>query len=182
MASTLVTAYVGLGSNLDHPQQQINRAIHELAALPSTESVVASSLYRSAPLGPQDQPDFVNAVAEVKTSLDAHELLHQLQSLEQLHQRVRERHWGPRTLDLDLLLYGATIIQTDDLIVPHPGLVERNFVLIPLYEIAPGLTLPDNRSLVDLLQGCPSDGLQRICDAGDIGSGKISATNLSGEQ
>ena len=159
------TVYVGLGSNLDNPQQQVSSAIKALAGLPQCDLVATSGLYRSAPMGPQDQADFVNAVAALQTSLPAHELLRQLQGLEQRHQRVRERRWGPRTLDLDLLLYGDERIQSDELIVPHPGLGERNFVLIPLYEIAPNLTLPDNRRLADLVRCCSADGLQRLSGA-----------------
>lgn len=182
MNETPVTAYIGLGSNLDNPQHQVGRAIQELGELPGTLDVLSSSLYGSVPMGPQDQPDYVNAVAAITTSLSAHDLLGQLQRLEQLHRRVRERHWGPRTLDLDILLYGQEIIQTDDLIVPHPWMAERNFVLIPLYEIAPDLTLPDNRSLAELVTLCPGEGLRRICSSSDIANEINGAETLSGEQ
>ncbi len=162
MSTAFTTAYIGLGSNLENPVEQVVSAINELATLPNCTNVVASGLYGSAPMGPQDQPDYVNAVASLETSLSAHQLLKELQALEQLHRRVRERHWGPRTLDLDLILFGDEVIQTDDLIVPHPGMCERNFVLIPLYEIAPELTLPDNQRLRDLVKQCPEDGLNKI--------------------
>ncbi len=165
MPPASVTVYVGLGSNLDNPRRQVSVAITELAGLPQCRNVTASGLYRSVPMGPQDQADFVNAVVCLQTSLSAHDLLRQLQGLEQRHARVRERRWGPRTLDLDLLLYGDERIQSDDLTVPHPGLGERNFVLIPLYEIAPNLTLPDNRCLVDLVRCCSQDGLRRLSGA-----------------
>ncbi len=164
MAGKWVTAYVGLGSNLDDPVNHVVTALDELMQITDCRNVIGSSLYRSAPMGPQDQPDYINAVACLQTSLDAHQLLSELQQLEQKHRRVRERHWGPRTLDLDLLLYGGEQIRSDDLVVPHPGMGERSFVLVPLYEIAPELTLPDNQLLADLVKQCPEDGLQRIVD------------------
>jgi 2-amino-4-hydroxy-6-hydroxymethyldihydropteridine diphosphokinase len=112
-------------------------------------------------LGPP-QPDYINAVAALITRLSPEDLLAKLQAIEQRHGRVREQHWGPRTLDLDLLLYGNQVIATPDLIVPHPGMLERNFVLIPLFEIAPKLQLPDNQSLEALAVACPRDGLERL--------------------
>ncbi len=154
--------YIGLGSNLDRPQQHVTRALEELATLPDTRLQAHSSLYRSAPMGPQDQPDYINAVALLETTLDAHRLLDELQSLEQQHRRVRLEHWGPRTLDLDLLLYGDQLIQSERLSVPHPGLPERNFVLWPLSEIAPELQLPNGRPLAMLLTECPIGTLERI--------------------
>lgn len=157
-----VTACVGLGSNLHSPVEQVRTALVELNALPQTRLLRASSLYRSAPMGPADQPDYINAVALFETTLTAHELLQQLQLIEQQHQRLRERHWGPRSLDLDLLLYGDEQINSTALVVPHPGLCERNFVLIPLFEIAPELRLPDNRLLAELVADSPRDGLERL--------------------
>ncbi|ANG64918.1 2-amino-4-hydroxy-6-hydroxymethyldihydropteridine diphosphokinase [Marinobacterium aestuarii] len=154
--------YIGLGSNLDSPQQHVARALEELAILPDTRLLTHSSLYRSAPMGPQDQPDYINAVALLESTLDAHRLLDELQALEQQHRRVRLEHWGPRTLDLDLLLYGDQLIQSKRLSVPHPGLPERNFVLWPLSEIAPELQLPGGRSLAALLSECPIGTLERI--------------------
>jgi 2-amino-4-hydroxy-6-hydroxymethyldihydropteridine diphosphokinase len=157
-----VAAFVGVGSNLQSPVEQVRTALVELNALPQCRLLRASSLYRSAPMGPADQPDYINAVALLETTLTPHELLQQLQLIEQQHQRLRERHWGPRTLDLDLLLYGDEQITTPDLVVPHPGLCERNFVLIPLFEIAPELRLPDNRLLAELVAVSPRDGLERL--------------------
>ncbi len=154
--------YIGLGSNLDAPQQQVVRALEELATVPETRLLAHSSLYRSAPMGPADQPDYINAVALLETTLEAHSLLDKLQALEQLHQRVRLERWGPRTLDLDLLLYGDEQIQSPRLSVPHPGMAERNFVLWPLNEISPELHLPDGRSLAALLTECPIGTLERI--------------------
>ncbi|MDZ4263734.1 MAG: 2-amino-4-hydroxy-6-hydroxymethyldihydropteridine diphosphokinase [Pseudomonadota bacterium] len=163
-----VSAYVGLGSNLQSPVEQISTALIELNDLPLSRVVRASSLYRSAPMVAEDdvviQPDYINAVVLVETTLTPQVLLQQLQQLEQLHQRRRERRWGPRSLDLDLLLYGDEIIDSCDLVVPHPGLCERNFVLVPLFEIAPDLILPDNRALVDLMALCSHVGIECIAD------------------
>ncbi len=135
------TAYIGLGSNLAEPARQIEQALDELDGLPLTRRLTCSPLYRSRPLGPQDQPDFVNAVASVTTRLSPLALLDQLQALEQRHRRVRQRHWGPRTLDLDLLLFADRRLTTARLTLPHPGLLERAFVLIPLADIAPQIVL-----------------------------------------
>jgi 2-amino-4-hydroxy-6-hydroxymethyldihydropteridine diphosphokinase len=157
-----VRCYIGLGSNLDRPQQHVARALEELRTLPDPRLLAHSSLYRSAPMGPQDQPDYINAVALLESTLDAHHLLDELQALEQQHRRVRLEHWGPRTLDLDLLLYGEQLIQSERLSVPHPGLPERNFVLWPLSEIAPDLQLPGGRPLAALLSECPIGTLERI--------------------
>ncbi|WP_286240113.1 2-amino-4-hydroxy-6-hydroxymethyldihydropteridine diphosphokinase [Neptuniibacter halophilus] len=160
--STPVRCFIGLGSNLENPIEQVSSAIEELAALPETQLLNASSLYRSAPVGPQDQPDFINAVAELETQLEAHALLDQLQALEQKHQRIRERHWGPRTLDLDLLLYGEQHIDTERLRVPHPFMRERSFVLHPLAEICPDLRLPDGEPLASLIMENPMGSLAKI--------------------
>lgn len=163
-----VSAYVGLGSNLQSPIGQVSAALIELNDLPLSRVVRASTLYRSAPMVAVGdaviQPDYINAVALVETRLTPQALLQQLQRLEQQHQRRRERRWGPRSLDLDLLLYGDEIIDSRDLVVPHPGLSERNFVLLPLFEIAPDLILPDNRALVDLMALCSHVGIECIAD------------------
>ena len=130
-------AYIGLGSNLESPIEQVREALTELARLPLSRLVAASSLYASRPVGPQDQPDFINAVAALETRLSPLALLDQLQALEQQHRRRRQRHWGPRTLDLDLLLYANDHINSPRLRVPHPQMTARAFVLLPLAEIAP---------------------------------------------
>ncbi|WP_027858324.1 2-amino-4-hydroxy-6-hydroxymethyldihydropteridine diphosphokinase [Marinobacterium jannaschii] len=158
-----ILCYIGLGSNLEDPRQQVTTALAELDLIPQTTLLQASSLYRSDPVGPQDQPDFINAVALLRTTLEAHQLLDQLQQLEQSHRRVRKQHWGPRTLDLDLLLYGDEHIATERLSVPHPFMQERSFVLWPLSEISPGLVLPDGSRLSDLLVVNPLGTLERIC-------------------
>lgn len=138
-------AWIGLGSNLDTPVRHVRTALGELAALPVTRLVAASSLYAGGPVGPHDQPDFINAVAALETRLSPLALLDQLQALEQRHRRVRERHWGPRTLDLDLLIYNDCMLVSPRLVLPHPQLLSRAFVIVPLAEIAPELVLPDGR-------------------------------------
>lgn len=157
-----VRCYIGLGSNLEDPVWQVQTALKELSKLNQCSLVRASSLYRSAPVGPQDQPDFINAVVALDTTLEAHTLLDQLQALEQSHRRVRERHWGPRTLDLDLLLYGTEQISTERLTVPHAFMHERSFVLHPLHEISPDLIFPDGTLLSQLLVACPMGTLAKI--------------------
>lgn len=146
-----ITAYIGLGSNIDNPVRHIKTALQELAFVPQTEVICSSSLYRNPPLGPP-QPDFINAVAVLNTRLPASVLLLELQRIEIQHERTRLQHWGPRTLDLDLLLYGNLSIITPTLTLPHPGLSQRNFVLYPLAEIAPNLCLPTGEKLQDLLK------------------------------
>lgn len=157
--------FIGLGSNLADPRAQLRRALDELAALPDSSLDATSSLYLSRPMGPQDQPDYINAVASLATGLEPEALLDALQAIEAAHRRVRSgERWGPRTLDLDVLLYGGQILETPRLTVPHPGLPERAFVLYPLAEIAPDLTVPGCGLLADLLARCPADGLQRLED------------------
>lgn len=136
-------AYIGVGSNLDSPEDQVRKAVAALAQLPGSILVSQSGLYRSSPMGPSDQPDFVNAVVALLTQTNACDLLHQLQDLERMQGRKRGgERWGPRTLDLDLLAYGGEIINEGDLTVPHPGIAERNFVLLPWREIAPTFCVP----------------------------------------
>lgn len=157
-----VLAYIGLGSNLDGPVQQIERALAELEALPQCRLQACSPLYRSDPIGPHGQPDYINAVAALLTGLSAEALLDQLQATEEAHQRVRTQHWGPRTLDLDILLYGDQRITSPRLQVPHPELARRPFVLYPLADIAPILDVPGLGSLPELIAGCPPQGLERL--------------------
>ncbi len=162
-SSTPIIAYIGLGSNLADPVEQIKSARQQIDNLEAVEEKAFSSFYRSAPMGPQDQPDYVNAVMAVVTSLQPVQLLHDLQAIENAHGRVRERRWGARTLDLDILLYGEQSIQLPELIVPHMGLAKREFVLYPLHEIAGDkLMIPGRGRLADLLQSCPLNGLQRL--------------------
>lgn len=141
-ASEETDAFVGLGSNLDEPATQIRLAIDRLAELTGTSVISVSSMYRSAPFGPIEQPDFLNAAAHLRTGLDAAELLRALLALELEQGRVRGERWGPRRIDLDLLVYGDLVCDTGDLTLPHPGIAARNFVLLPLQEIAPDLEIP----------------------------------------
>nr|WP_235281860.1 2-amino-4-hydroxy-6-hydroxymethyldihydropteridine diphosphokinase [Methyloterricola oryzae] len=159
-----VTAYIGLGSNLEHPEDQLRSARKAIAALAGLRELSISSLYRSAPMGPSDQPDYVNAVMAVSTTLEPLQLLDALQAIEQAQGRVRSgERWGPRTLDLDLLLYGEQNIDLPRLNVPHPGLAQREFVLYPLAEIAPPqLNVPGHGALGDLLKQCPDRGIRVI--------------------
>lgn len=160
--STLTLAYIGLGSNLEDPKQQVVQAIEELRDIPETRLVTCSSIYRSDPVGPAGQPDYINAVAALETSLAPHALLDQLQAIENSHQRKRIQHWGPRTLDLDLLLYGNEVIDDERLNVPHPWMRERSFVLWPLAEIAPQLIFPDGTALESQLAFCPMGTLEKL--------------------
>ncbi|MET4162507.1 2-amino-4-hydroxy-6-hydroxymethyldihydropteridine diphosphokinase [Marinobacterium sp. MBR-111] len=162
MSKAQLRAWIGLGSNLEDPLAQVSTALQELTQLPDTTLAARSSLYRSDPVGPPGQPDYINAVAALDTRLEPEALLDALQAIEQMHQRVRKIHWGPRTLDLDLLLYGDQVISTPRLIVPHAYMTERNFVLWPLAELAPELILPDGRPLNTLLQHCPMGTLEKI--------------------
>ena len=132
-----VLAYIGLGANLGDPAAQLRRALAELAAIDEVEILQVSSFYLNPPLGPPDQPWYVNAVAQVRTRLTAEELLRGLQRLEAALGRVRGERWGPRVIDLDLLLYDGEIITTPELVLPHPEMHRRAFVLAPLAEIAP---------------------------------------------
>lgn len=157
----MALAYIGLGSNLEDPLAQVKRAFDELAELPQTTLMARSAIYSSRAIGPE-QPDYINAVALLDTHLAPLALLDALQAIEQAHRRVRVQHWGPRTLDLDLLLYDEQIINDERLKVPHPYLTQRSFVLYPLADITPHLHLPDGTPLADLLNQFPVDGLQRL--------------------
>ena len=156
--------YIGLGSNLSDPTAQLTQARSAISTLLLTREIACSSYYRSAPMGPADQPDYVNAVLAIETGLPPLELLRELQAIEQSHGRVRTGlRWGPRTLDLDILLFGDQVISSDDLKIPHPGMGEREFVLYPLAEIAPpGLKIPNLGNLQELVAACPLRGLTRI--------------------
>jgi len=163
-----VAAYVGLGSNQDRPIHHVRTAIAELAALPATRVRIASRLYRSAPMGPPDQPDYINAVVELDTGLTSEALLAELQALEIRHGRVRGAlRWGPRSLDLDLLLYGDAVIDTADLQVPHPGVPERLFVLYPLADIAPDLEVPGYGQVSRLLANCAPARIEVLGESAD---------------
>ncbi|BBL89858.1 2-amino-4-hydroxy-6-hydroxymethyldihydropteridine diphosphokinase [Vibrio rotiferianus] len=156
----MITAYIAVGSNLADPVSQAKQAIEALKTLPNCEFVQASSLYSSTPMGPQNQPDYINAVVAIKTNLTPLELLDCTQAIEQEQGRVRkDERWGPRTLDLDIILYGNEVIDSERLTVPHYGMREREFVLYPLAEIAPSLQLPDGTEVSSLLKQVDRNGL-----------------------
>lgn len=159
---TAVRAYIGIGSNLADPLAQVRQAFRDLDAIPQSRGVARSPLYRSKPLGPQDQPDYINAAAALETTLSADDLLRALQAIEAAHGRIRQQRWGPRTLDLDLLLYGDLVRQDPDLTLPHPRLHERAFVLRPLYAIAPGLVIPGRGAVRRLLHACSQAGIEPV--------------------
>lgn len=156
----MTLAYIALGSNLSQPRNQLHKAVTALEALPRTRLEKVSSVYRSAAVGPGNQPDYLNAVALIVTKLDPSDLLDALQRIERDQGRIRDIRWGPRTLDLDLLLYGDRILNSPRLTLPHPQMRVRNFVLYPLREISGGdLLLPDGTDIEVLLTACPVNGL-----------------------
>jgi 2-amino-4-hydroxy-6-hydroxymethyldihydropteridine diphosphokinase len=159
----MTRVYVGIGANLNKPLQQVEQAIHCVSTLPKVTLIKKSGLYRSQPWGVKDQPKFINAVISIDTSLTPTELLQALQGVEQQRGRVRKgEQWGPRSIDLDILLYGKVTIATEKLTVPHCFLKEREFVLYPLYEICPELILPDGEILANVVASCPERGLELI--------------------
>ncbi|WP_029685182.1 2-amino-4-hydroxy-6-hydroxymethyldihydropteridine diphosphokinase [Tatumella saanichensis] len=144
--------YIALGSNLADPLQQVQAALTALEAIPRSQRIATSSFYRTPPYGPPNQPDYLNAVVALDTELTPEQLLDQTQRIEQQQGRVRkDERWGPRTLDLDILLFGQHSIQTDRLTVPHYDMHRRAFMLLPLNEIAPDCHFPDGRTLTALL-------------------------------
>jgi 2-amino-4-hydroxy-6-hydroxymethyldihydropteridine diphosphokinase len=157
-----VAAYIGVGANIGNPAEQVRRAIDELASLPRTRLERVSSLYRTAPVGFIDQPDFVNAVAKVDTALAPRELLEALLDLENRHGRVREFPNGPRTLDLDILLYGDVQLREPGLIVPHARMHERAFAIVPLAEIAPDTVVPGRGRVDDLLRSVDLSAVSKL--------------------
>jgi 2-amino-4-hydroxy-6-hydroxymethyldihydropteridine diphosphokinase len=154
-------AYIGLGSNLSDPKLQISSALDELSQLDNCQISKVSSLYFSRPMGPQDQPDYMNAVVAIETSLSAIALLDQLQNIENNAGRVRkDNRWGARVLDLDILLFSQQVISTERLTIPHYDLKQREFVLLPLAEISPYLVLPDGDSIQELANQINKNGLK----------------------
>ncbi len=158
----MTLVYIGLGSNLENPIEQIQRAFQELSTLPGSTLRAHSSMYRSKAVGPGEQEDYVNAAAELDTRLSPMALLGELQELEQRHGRIRGERWGPRTLDLDILLYGDTALDLPQLKIPHPGLEDRPFVIMPLCELNNTLILPSGRHLASLLNDDSSSDCWRI--------------------
>ena len=165
--TTAIEAYIGIGSNLDGPVDQVRRAVDTLATIDGVSVTAVSSLYRNPPMGPVDQPDYVNAVAGLSTMLTPRALLARLQALEQAQGRVRDkRHrWGPRVLDLDILTYDDRTIVEPGLHIPHPGISERNFVLFPLFEIAPMISIPGLGLISELVRDRDSSTLEKIAEA-----------------
>jgi len=156
-------AYIAIGANLDDPLGRVHRAIDSLSRIERSRLILRSRLYRSTPLGPKDQPDFVNAVVGVLTQLSASELLDELQALElALGREASTVRWGPRHIDLDLLVFDGERIDTERLTVPHPGVPERNFVLYPLLDIAPDLLVPGHGRVRDLAARLSADGLSAL--------------------
>ncbi|EGT4276898.1 2-amino-4-hydroxy-6-hydroxymethyldihydropteridine diphosphokinase [Cronobacter sakazakii] len=149
----MTLAFIALGSNLAEPLSQVNNALAALARIPDSRIVATSSFYRTPPLGPQDQPDYLNAAVALETTLSAEALLDNTQRIELEQGRVRKaERWGPRTLDLDIMLFGDATINTERLIVPHYDMKNRAFMLLPLSEIAPALRFPDGERLADVLE------------------------------
>ena len=158
-----VVAYVGLGSNLGDPATQVRSGMTALQRLRRTGVEACSSLYASAPVGMTQQPDFVNAVCRLRTALAAEALMQQLLAIEHAHGRLRhDDNGGPRTLDLDLLLYGEQMLQRPELTVPHPRLHQRAFVLYPLHELDPELVIPGRGRVTDLLAPCARQTVRKI--------------------
>ena len=160
----MARAFIAIGSNLQQPQLQVAQAFEGISRLPSTQLINRSSLYRTAPVSYEDQPDFINAVAEVETELPPLELLQALLSLENAQGRERPFPNAPRVLDLDLLLYNDTIMHTAELTLPHPRMHTRAFVLQPLAEIAADLLIPQHGNVAMLVTQCKDQGVEKLAD------------------
>ncbi|MEJ2106693.1 MAG: 2-amino-4-hydroxy-6-hydroxymethyldihydropteridine diphosphokinase [Acidiferrobacteraceae bacterium] len=170
------TAYIGLGSNLDDPLQQLKRAMNELGEL-AEDGIECSSLYRTGPIGLADQPDFLNAVCRIETGLGPEELLARLLQIEAKHGRRRDGlRDGPRTLDLDLLLYDDRVLSSAGLSLPHPRLHERAFVLYPLFELNPELSVPGHGPVAELMRACRDQRIERLDSGHAQGRGPASQT------
>lgn len=172
-------AYIGLGSNLNQPETQIAIAIGSISTLPEIQLIARAPLYKSSPVGPQDQPDFINTAIKIRTTFSPDALLSALQHIERSQGRVKTRHWGERSIDLDILLYSNLLYDnqlydnqlhnnqpnqnsSSRLIIPHPELQNRDFVLKPLLDICPTLSLPSGAPLSRLLSQCPDNNLQKM--------------------
>ncbi|MDR0805161.1 MAG: 2-amino-4-hydroxy-6-hydroxymethyldihydropteridine diphosphokinase [Enterobacteriaceae bacterium] len=156
----MTQVFIALGSNLNQPLAQVEAALNAIRQIPHTRLINCSRFYRTKPLGPQDQPDYLNAVVELETELEPEQLLNATQAIELNQGRVRkEERWGARTLDLDILLFGNQTINTPRLTIPHYDMHNRAFMLYPLADIAPDLIFPDTTPLAQLLAQIPPDGL-----------------------
>ena len=158
----MTVAYVGMGANLGEPRAQLLAAWEAMALLPQTRAIARSSLYRSAPIGYEEQPDFLNCVAKLDTDLEPRALLWHLQRIERDLGRARSFRNAPRAIDLDLLLYGSVAIEAPDLVLPHPRMHERAFVLEPLVELDPGVSIPGRGSAAQLRQACAGQRIERV--------------------
>ena len=158
----MTIAYIGLGSNMKSPKQQIKSAIKSIEEIAAIQVLSVSSLYKSKPIGPQNQDDYINAVAKIDTDLMPHELLECMQGIENEQGRIRKERWGPRTLDLDILMFGDEIIKDDKLTIPHSDIENRSFVLAPLAEIDFNCLIPGKGMVRDLLAIIGQDDLEII--------------------
>ena len=155
-------AYIGLGSNLNNPKQQIKNALITLNDSKDVKVIALSSLYQSPPVDRSKQPDYINAVCQVETHLTALELLYVCQSVETKQHRVREKKWGARTIDLDIIIYGVQVVASKQLIIPHPEMMNRAFVLVPLAEIEPDLKVPILGNVQDLIEKLDVSELKKL--------------------
>ena len=177
----MADVYIALGSNMDSPHQQLDSALEALAQHPNMQLIAVSNRYQTPPIGPQ-QPDFINAAAQLSTDLSPLDLLDALQAIEQQQNRVRSIHWGPRTLDLDILFYNdlvggspvgdslagdSLVIESERLTIPHPRIGERAFVLVPLMDLNPQLTLPSGETVSQLLANCSQQGIVKTTNGED---------------
>ena len=160
----MAVVFLGLGSNLGDREANIRTAIDRLNRSPVIRVVKVSSLYESAPMGEPDQPDFLNAVAQVEADLEPADVMEEVIRIETEQGRTREHRWGPRTIDIDILLYDEVSIVTDGLTIPHPRMMERAFVMAPLAEIAPGLKLSDGRTACDVLKGLRDQSVRKLSE------------------
>jgi 2-amino-4-hydroxy-6-hydroxymethyldihydropteridine diphosphokinase len=165
--NSFTTVFIGLGSNLNRPAEQIKAALSALAQLPYSQSLQCAPWYSSIAIGPGDQPNYINTVASLETTLTPEALLDELQFIEKQHGRQRNIRWGARTLDLDILLYGNDIVSTERLKIPHPEMALRGFVLRPLADLAPQLRLPKSIALSELLSRCDTSDLCQLTNIDD---------------
>lgn len=152
--------FIGIGSNLENPLQQLKAATIALREIPNTRLLGISNIYQTAPIGPAGQPDYTNAAALLESQLTPEALLDELQRIELDQGRIRKERWGPRTLDLDIILYAGMTIRTARLTVPHTEMENRNFVLIPLMDLAPDLVLPNGKSLASVTEKAGNEGIK----------------------
>ena len=158
----MTIAYIGLGSNMNSPVKQIKSAITSIEEIIYTKIIGVSSLYKSKPVGPQNQDDYINAVIKIETKLVPYQLLECLHDIEEKHGRIRKEHWGPRILDLDILIFGNEIMVDEKLTIPHPEIENRSFVLAPLIEIDPDCIIPKKGLASDLLATIGKDNIVQI--------------------